>query len=133
MQAPRFMRRVNRALTNPLMGLFAGYLPPFAIVHHEGRRSRRRYRTPVVAFPTGRGYVTPLPYGTDTDWCLNVLHARHCTLEIAGRRVEMEKPRILKSGAALKDFPAILRPVLRVASLPGYLFLDRVDRRQGKS
>jgi hypothetical protein len=126
------MRSVNRALTNPLMGLFAGYVPPFAIVHHLGRHSKRRYRTPVVAFPTGRGYVTPLPYGTDTDWCLNVLHARHCTLETAGRRIEMENPRILKSPAALKDFPALLRPALRLASLPGYLFLDRVDRHHGK-
>jgi hypothetical protein len=132
MQAPRFMRRVNRTLTNPLIGLFAGYVPPFAVVHHVGRQSKRRYRTPVVAFPTGRGYVTPLPYGTDTDWCLNVLQARHCTLETAGRRVEMENPRILKSGAALKDFPALLRPMLRLAGLPGYLFLDRADRRQGK-
>jgi deazaflavin-dependent oxidoreductase (nitroreductase family) len=132
MQAPRFMRRVNRTVTNPLMGLFAGYVPPFAIVHHVGRRSKRRYRTPVVAFPTGRGYVTPLPYGTDTDWCLNVLHARRCTLESAGRQVEMENPRILKSAAALKDFPALLRPALRLASLPGYLFLDRAARGQRK-
>jgi hypothetical protein len=129
MQAPRFMRRVNRALTNRLMGLFAGYVPPFAIVHHVGRRSKRRYRTPVVAFPTGRGYVTPLLYGTDTDWCLNVLHARHCTLETARRRIEMDNPRIRKSAAALKDFPAFLRPALRLASLPGYLFLDRADSR----
>jgi len=126
------MRRVNRALTNPLMGLFAGHIPPFAIVHHVGRRSGRRYRTPVVAFPTGRGYVTPLPYGTDTDWCLNVLHASHCTLETAGQRIEMNHLRILKSAAALKDFPALLRPVLRLASLPGYLFLDRADRHHEK-
>jgi deazaflavin-dependent oxidoreductase (nitroreductase family) len=126
------MRRVNRVLTNPLMSLLVGHIPPFATMHHVGRRSGHRYRTPVVAFPTGRGYVTPLPYGTDTDWCLNVLHARHCTLEIAGRRIEMNRPRIMKSAAALKDFPALLRPVLRLASLPGYLLLDRAERHNHK-
>ena len=132
MQAPRIMRRVNRVITNRLTGLFAGHVPPFAMVHHVGRRSGRRYRTPIVAFPTGRGYVTPLPYGTDTDWCLNVLHARRCILETGGQRIEMDHPRILKSSAALKDFPALLRPALRLASLPGYLFLDRAARDQRK-
>jgi deazaflavin-dependent oxidoreductase (nitroreductase family) len=128
MQVPRIMRRVNRAITNPLINLFAGILPPQAIVHHVGRRSGRHYRTPVIAFPTGRGYVTPLPYGTDTDWCLNVLQARHCTLERAGQRIDLDNPRVVKA-AAVKFFPALLQPLLRFANLPGYLFLDRKEQR----
>ena len=50
MHIPRFMRRVNRVLTNPIMGTFAWLVPPLAVVHHVGRKSGRRYRSPVVAF-----------------------------------------------------------------------------------
>lgn len=130
MQVPRIMRAVNRAVTNPIVCLFAGRVPPNAIVHHVGRRSGRRYRTPVVAFPTPRGYVTPLPYGTDTDWCLNLLHAGRGTLERAGQRIAVDNPRIATGTRALRLFPAPLRPVLRVAGLPGYLLLDRHQSRR---
>ena len=132
MQVPHIMRQVNRAVTNPLMNLFAGFVPPLAIVHHVGRRSGRRYRTPVVAFPSDRGYVTPLPYGTDTDWCLNVLEADLCTLDSAGRHIEVANARIVPTATALKHFPAALRPGLRLADLPGYLLLDRKEPKRRK-
>ncbi|MHC4507096.1 MAG: nitroreductase family deazaflavin-dependent oxidoreductase [Planctomycetota bacterium] len=119
------MRRINRAVTNPLVGIIAGAVPPLALVHHLGRKSGRPYRTPVVAFATDEGYVIPMPYGTDTDWCLNALEAGHCTLETAGRRIELENPRIAESEAALPLLPAVLQPGLRAATLPGYLLLDR--------
>lgn len=125
MQVPRIMRRVNRAFTNPLMRTIAGIAPPLAIVEHVGRKSGRAYRTPVAAFPTEEGFVTPLPYGTDTDWCLNVLAAGGCTLERLGRTAELSNPRIVDSDAALSLFPEPLRSGLRLAELPGYLLLDR--------
>lgn len=127
MQVPRIMRQVNRVITNPIMSTFAGYVPPHALVHHIGRRSGRAYRTPIVAFATEHGFVTPLPYGTDTDWCLNVLEAGHCTLERGGKRIRLGHPRVVKTAAALKFFPAPLQALLRVADLPGYLVLDREE------
>jgi hypothetical protein len=30
------MRRVNRVLTNPVMGMLAWVVPPLAVVHHLG-------------------------------------------------------------------------------------------------
>jgi hypothetical protein len=33
MHIPRFMRRVNRVLTNPVLGMFAWVVPPLAVVH----------------------------------------------------------------------------------------------------
>lgn len=125
MQAPRIMRRVNRLLTNPLMRTVAGVVPPLAIIHHAGRKSHRAYRTPVLAFPTEAGYVAPLPYGTDTDWCLNVLEAGHCTLERFGREARLSNPRIVDSDSGVSLLPAPMRPGLRLANLPGYLILDR--------
>ena len=128
MQAPRIMRRINRVLTNPLVNNFAGVVPPFAVVHHRGRRTGRAYRTPIVVFPTAQGFVTPLPYGTDTDWCLNLLAAGRCTLETTGQKVAVGRPRIVRGDTAIPLFPFLLRPGLRLAGLPGYLL---VDRRRG--
>jgi len=125
MNLPRFLRRVNRAVTNPLMRTFAWLVPPLAVVHHVGRESGRCYRTPVVAFPSAAGFVIPMPYGRDVDWARNLLHAHGGELEQRGRRVELRNPRIVAFAAAKVRLPAAARPLLRAADLPGYLLLDR--------
>jgi hypothetical protein len=117
------MRRINRAFTNPLMRPLAGRLPPLAIVHHVGLESGRRYRTPVLAFSTDEGFVTPLPYGADTDWCLNWIEAGGGFAEVAGRRTALANPRIVSASAAL--LPAFLRPGMRLLALPGFLVVER--------
>jgi deazaflavin-dependent oxidoreductase (nitroreductase family) len=127
MQVPRFMRRVNRALTNRLVGPVAGFLPPLAIVCHEGRKSGICYRTPVLAFPVEGGLLTPLPYGTDTDWVLNLLAAGSGKLEVSGQQIAVENPRVLDTEEAMHLLPAFLQPALRLLSLPGFLLLDRVE------
>jgi hypothetical protein len=78
MHIPRFMRRVNRVLTNPVLGMFAWVVPPLAVVHHFGRKSRRSYRTPVVAFRSAAGFVIPMTYGRDVDWARNIVRAHGC-------------------------------------------------------
>lgn len=125
MQMPRAMRRVNRAFTNRLMRPLAGRLPPLAIVHHVGRKTGRRYQTPVLAFATDEGFVTPLPYGTDTDWCLNWVDAGEGLLEVAGRRTAVTNPRVVSAKQALPLLPLWLRPTLRVLALPGFLVAER--------
>ena len=127
MQVPRFMRRVNRAFTNQLVGPVAGFLPPLALIHHAGRKSGSRYRTPVLAFPVEGGVLTPLPYGTDTDWVLNLLAAGGGKLEASGRQTPVENPRVVDAEEAVALVPALLQPVLRLLSLPGFLLLDRVE------
>jgi len=119
------MRRVNRDFTNLIMAPVAGFAPPLALVHHVGRKSGRRYRTPVLAFPLEDGTLTPLPYGTDTDWVLNLLAAGTGELETFGRRVTVENPRVLDFEEAMELVPAWLRPALRLLDLPGFLLVDR--------
>src|SRR5262245_13953791 len=81
MHFPRFVRRVNRVSTNPLLGTTAWLVPPLAVVYHVGRRSGRLYRTPVVAFQSAAGFVIPMTYGRDVDWARNMVAARGCELE----------------------------------------------------
>jgi deazaflavin-dependent oxidoreductase (nitroreductase family) len=125
MHFPRFMRRVNRVFTNPLMGTFAWLVPPLAVIHHVGRKSGRHYRSPVVAFRTTKGFVVPLTYGRDVDWARNLKAARGGELQRMGRRFKLHNPRIVDGEAAYAHLPAAVRPALRAANLPGYVLLDR--------
>lgn len=125
MNLPRFMRRVNRVFTNPLMRTFAWLVPPLAVVHHVGRSSGRHYRTPVMAFPSAAGFVIPMTYGRDVDWARNLVRARGGEVEQRGRRVALVNARIVGFEGAETRLPAALRPAFRAAQLPGYLLLDR--------
>lgn len=133
MQAPRFMRRVNRAVTNPVMRTFAWRTPPLAVLHHVGRKSGRRYQAPVLAFRSEKQFAIPMPYGRDVGWARNILAADRCTLVQGGRRWRLQKARIVDFEDAESVLPAILRPALRVADLPGYVLLDVAARSTRRS
>lgn len=124
MHIPRFMRRVNRAFTNPIMGTFAWLVPPLAVVHHVGRKSGRRFRSPVVAFPSATGFVIPMTYGRDVDWARNLVHAHGGEVERLGRRVAVRNPRIVGLDEAAPHLGAAVRPFFRVADFPGFVLVD---------
>jgi deazaflavin-dependent oxidoreductase (nitroreductase family) len=124
MHFPRFMRDVNRVLTNPLLGSIAWVLPPLAVVHHVGRKSGRRFRTPVVAFRTATGFIIPMTYGRDVDWARNLIKGRGGEVVRSGRSVAVRNPRIVGGAAAFASLPAGVRSVLRAANLPGYMLVD---------
>jgi len=119
------MRHVNRVFTNPLMRTFAWLVPPLAVVHHVGRTSGRAYRTPVLAFPSAKGFVIPMPYGRDVDWARNLVAAHGGEVEQRGRRVALRNPRVVAFSAAEKRLPRALRSVFSAIDLPGYVLLDR--------
>lgn len=124
MHLPRFMRRVNRVVTNPLLGTIAGLIPPLALVHHIGRKSGRAYRTPVVAFHGSEGFVIPMTYGRDVDWARNIVRAHGCKLEQMGRQYTLHNPRIVGFKAAEPHLPSAVRWPLGSANFPGYVLLD---------
>ena len=130
MHFPRFMRRVNRVFTNPLLGSVAWLLPPLAMVHHVGRTSGRRYRTPVVAFPTATGFVVPMTYGRDVDWARNLVKARGGELVRLGQHFTLRNPRVVGGAAAYPHLPAGVRSALRLADFPGYVLLDADHARR---
>lgn len=124
MHIPNFMRRVNRVVTNPVLGTVAWIVPPLAVVHHVGRSSGKRYRTPVVAFRTPTGFVIPMTYGRDVDWARNLLKAHGGELMQIGRTFALRNPRVVGSAAAYPQLPPGVRTVLRAADLPGYVLAD---------
>lgn len=118
------VRRLNRRFLNPAMMRFAGSAHWYAsAVHHVGRRSGRAYSTPVVAERVGDHFLIPLPYGTEVDWCANVLAAGGCTLERRGARYRVTAPVIVPASGA-DGAPARSRRVLRLFGVDAYLRLD---------
>ena len=95
------MARFNRRLPNRVIGQIAGRrLSPVALMVHQGRRSGRQYRTPVMPLPLADGQATVLR---------------------GGRRLELADPRLLDAAGSAPLLPALLRPALRV--VPGIRFL----------
>jgi deazaflavin-dependent oxidoreductase (nitroreductase family) len=116
------LARFNRRVGNRIIGTVAGRrLSPVAFVIHQGRRSGRRYRTPVMPLPLRDGFLVSLPYGPERDWVRNVLAAGGCTIVRSGRRFELTDPRMLDTAGAAPLLPAALRPALRL--VPGLRFL----------
>lgn len=102
--SPAVTKAVRRF--NPYALKVSSRVPPWATLHHVGRKSGRQYRTPVVAFaaraPIDPATVAspgapvaisdtrdvlvlhPLPWGPDVDWCRNIRAAGSYTLTRKG-------------------------------------------------
>ena len=100
------IRRSNKYLLNPLMLRLAGRRWWYAsIVRHTGRRSGKRYSTPIVADRVGDQLLVPLPYGTQVDWVRNVLTAGEATVVSKGLTFHTVSPELIDSTQALPSLP----------------------------
>jgi deazaflavin-dependent oxidoreductase (nitroreductase family) len=109
----RVFARFNRNVANPLMRLFAGRVPPFAIVSHRGRVTAHAYSTPVLAFRTEDGLVFAVLYGATSDWVKNVLGAGHAQVKRVGKTREYGQARLV-GNESMQLVPAIFRGVFRL-------------------
>ncbi len=121
----RFIR-FNKHTLNPATLKSAGHQTSiYATVKHVGRHSGRTYTTPVVAKPLGDGFVIPLPYGADVDWCRNVLAAGTCTLLCNEHEYIMEHPEMLPLSGTMKAFTPLTRLLYAVGEVKQYLWLHQ--------
>lgn len=121
MPIPLRVARFNRRVTNPLLGAFSDWLPPFATLHHQGRRSGRRYRTPVFAFTTSRGIVVALTYGTEVQWLQNLEAAGGARMVRRGRVLVLSEPERLHGPSGARLVPAPIRAALRLMRVDDYV------------
>lgn len=110
------IRTTNKYVANPLIGLVAGEII-FAQAYHRGRRSGRQYATPVVAEPTSDGFAIPLPYGSDIDWCYNVLETGRFAIRWRGRVYILGLPEIVPFSQVAPAFPLPIRLASQVAGI----------------
>jgi deazaflavin-dependent oxidoreductase (nitroreductase family) len=123
MPLPRAVARLNRHVTNRILGPLARYLPGFGVIVHVGRKSHRVYRTPVNVFRQPGGYLIALTYGPDSDWVHNVLANGGAVLETRGRTVRLTRPRLIHDETR-RGVPPILRLVGALGRVSDFLYLD---------
>jgi deazaflavin-dependent oxidoreductase (nitroreductase family) len=115
MEMPQGLARFNRHVTNPIQRLWAGWLPPFGIVEHVGRRSGKPYRTPVNVFSAevdGKpGVAIMLTYGPDRDWLKNLTSAGGGRIRRNGKTFDVADPRVVTKAEAAAHVTGAARPI----------------------
>ncbi|MEZ4667261.1 MAG: nitroreductase [Anaerolineae bacterium] len=118
------MRQFNRRIFNRLTLTFAGrYI--YGVVEHVGRHSGKNYRTPVVAASIDDVFIIPLPYGSDTDWCMNTMAADGCTLKHRGHVYQVNAPMIMNAAVALPLLQPYWRFMFKRFGIELYLRVKR--------
>ena len=106
---------------NPFSKKLAGRFPPWDQIYHIGRISGREYFTPIVSVPIERGYIIPLPYGKDTDWCKNIRASKEFKLIRLKKVIPLKNPTVIGKEKALAAFAPILRSLLSFSRTELYL------------
>jgi deazaflavin-dependent oxidoreductase (nitroreductase family) len=132
MPIPRTVGRWNKVGLNRITRRIAPWLPGFGVVEHRGRRSGRRYRTPVNVFATEGGYRFALTYGPDTDWVKNVLAAGGCELRTRGRTIRLVAPR-LDHDERRQGIRPLERQILRLLGVADFLSLRAADQPEAEA
>ncbi len=122
MPIPTVVAQWNKAGLNKVTRHIAPWAPGLGVVVHQGRRSGRRYETPVNVFREADGYVFALTYGPGTDWVRNVLAAGGCELRTRGRVLQLTGPRLYRDETRSAIRPAE-RQVLRLLGVADFLSL----------
>ena len=122
MPVPRAVARWNKVGLNRVTRHVAPRVPGFGVVVHRGRRSGRRYETPVNVFPATGGYLLALTYGPDADWVKNVLAAGGCELRTRGRTVRLDSPRLYHDETR-RGIRPLEQQVLRAIGVADFLSL----------
>jgi deazaflavin-dependent oxidoreductase (nitroreductase family) len=112
---------LNR-VTTPLARAGVG---PLALIRHVGRRTGRRYETPLLLARLGDDFVAELTYGPGVSWYRNVEAAGRCEVVVGGRAVAIDGIEVLPTEDGLRAFgnPAAL--VLRLLRRRDFRLLRR--------
>lgn len=131
MELPQRLARFNRHVTNPVQKLWAGWLPSFGIVEHVGRRSGKRYRTPVNVFSAtvgGKpGVAIVLTYGPDRDWLKNLKAAGGGRIRRNGKSFDVSDPQVVTRDEAAELVSNRARPVLSRLPFENVVLLKRAS------
>lgn len=123
----RWLAKINIVFTNRITRLFAGWLPGFGILTHVGRKSRKRYQTPVNVFGSPNGFIIALTYSSQSEWVKNVLAAGGCELKTRGRKYQLSTPNVVRDPTRQR-FPILVRIVLRIVGADEYLSFQNAAR-----
>ena len=132
-------RRLIRALArvvNPLVLRIAGrrHMPVLGVVHHRGRKTGRRYATPLGVRPAaGGGFVIPLTFSQASQWYQNLRAAGCCVITYRGVDHTVAGPTVVDRAAAGPAYPGYERLALRLIGINEFVSLTSAAaaRRSG--
>ena|ERR1700720_2083830 len=129
MPLPRWVARFNLYVTNRLLGPLASRLPGMGVVIHVGRKTRRRYRTPVLIFRRGNRLIIALTYGRESQWVHNVLAQDGCRLETKGRTIRLSHPHLFHDDqrGAMPSFVRFMLGLLNVTDFLEFTIAETAE------
>ncbi|KGI69585.1 nitroreductase family deazaflavin-dependent oxidoreductase [Mycolicibacterium rufum] len=131
MRVPRQVANFNRRVTNPVARSLTPWLPGLGTLEHVGRRSGRRYRTPLLVFETRDGFAVLIGYGLETDWLKNVLAGGPAVLHKRGTAIRLSNPQVVSKEAAEHLVMPKSRPFYRLFPYnEAALILSRAESRR---
>ena len=98
-------------------------------IEHIGRRSGRRYLTPVHPVTTADGFRIVVPLAEQSEWAKNVLAAGHCRLQLHDVVYELDEPLMVRP-VDVRDLPPLVRWVEGRLGF-AYLRLHRFEEHAG--
>jgi len=119
---PRIGTRFINEVIDPILvrrGISGSGRAEVGTLEHVGRRSGRRYLTPVHPEPTADGFRVIVPLGLRSEWVQNVEAAGHCRLQLHDKVYELDEPALLLP-REMAELPAVTRSVY---GLLGFLCL----------
>jgi deazaflavin-dependent oxidoreductase (nitroreductase family) len=120
-----WIRLFNRNVFNRVTLRLAGAAhSPFVIVRHVGRRSGKRYATPIIAQPIAGGFMIALTYGREVDWYRNVLAAGRCGLRWHNEEYAIEKLVPVDAKTGLPAFPWFEKQILKMLGIRYFLRME---------
>ncbi|MDP9270350.1 MAG: nitroreductase family deazaflavin-dependent oxidoreductase [Chloroflexota bacterium] len=99
----------------------------FAVVEHRGRKTGRRYATPVAARRAAGGFVISLALGAHVDWYRNLLAADGGVIRWRGNAYRVAAPERIDVPSGLAAFHPVQRLLLRIAGVDGYVQVRDAD------
>ena len=120
MAAPELVVKAGKIL-NPWVLRIAGRIPPWVVLHHVGRRSSKKYTTPLVAFAARPEHeilaVLPLPWGSGTDWARNTISTGTARLTRGGAEFVVKDVRLVPAHEAVGWLPSVPSTLLSAAGI----------------
>jgi deazaflavin-dependent oxidoreductase (nitroreductase family) len=127
-RAIRWLTWYHKHVSNPVMvRFFSGRSSVNALLHHVGRRSGDAYATPLTAHRSEDTIVVPLPYGTKTDWLLNLQAARKGVVELEGRSFSVDQPEVVPIDEVMPLLPPLVIRIVRLHETERALKLHVVE------
>ena len=132
MPIPDRIRYFNKRFLNRLTLKIAGAAhSPIAAVEHIGRKSGKRYRTPVMVERLEHGFMFALTYGPGVDWYRNLLAAGKCTLFWNGGIYQLENPQTVDVETGVQAFPSPANLILKRIHIEHFFKMQIADSDPG--